>query len=229
MTLVEQKVDVRSDRLKQQPVSGPFRNRLKELDALREREVAERIGNHATAINLHTLEVMWMRADDRIGAGIKNASIDLESSARQDLQVDDFGTLRRLVGIGTGQIDVGAGSPSAGLYNAIARGLKIKIVADKAYSPAGYGATKLVIRKDHVDSGRFKSLADLGANAGKFGGKIYGIEAGNDGNRIIQNKSVRSVFFAPLTADGDPEIRVRCFARFLPPRYYAKAYPLELF
>lgn len=26
MTLVEQKVDVRSDRLKQQPVSGPFRN-----------------------------------------------------------------------------------------------------------------------------------------------------------------------------------------------------------
>lgn len=35
MTLVEQKVDVRSDRLKQQPVSGPFRNRLKELDALR--------------------------------------------------------------------------------------------------------------------------------------------------------------------------------------------------
>ena len=31
-----------------------------------------------------------------------------------------------------------------------------------------------------------KSLADLGANKDKFGGKIYGIEAGNDGNRIIQ-------------------------------------------
>ena len=36
MTLVEkQKVNVRPDRLEQQPVSGPFRNRLKELDALR--------------------------------------------------------------------------------------------------------------------------------------------------------------------------------------------------
>ena len=30
-----------------------------------------------------------------------------------------------------------------------------------------------------------KSLADLGANKDKFEGKIYGIEAGNDGNRII--------------------------------------------
>ena len=63
--------------------------------------------------------------------------------------------------LGTGQIDVGAGSPSAGLYNAIARGLKIKIVADKAYSPAGYAATKLIIRKDLIDSGRVKVLADL--------------------------------------------------------------------
>ncbi len=32
-----------------------------------------------------------------------------------------------------------------------------------------------------------KSLADLGANKDKFDGKIYGIEAGNDGNRIIQS------------------------------------------
>jgi glycine betaine/proline transport system substrate-binding protein len=47
---------------------------------------------------------------------------------------------------------------------------------------AGYG---LVVPKYVADAG-VKSLADLGANAEKFGGKIYGIEAGNDGNRIIQ-------------------------------------------
>lgn len=47
---------------------------------------------------------------------------------------------------------------------------------------AGYG---LVIPQYVADAG-VKSLADLGANAEKFGGKIYGIEAGNDGNRIIQ-------------------------------------------
>ena len=47
---------------------------------------------------------------------------------------------------------------------------------------AGYG---LVVPQYVADAG-VKSLADLGANIDKFGGKIYGIEAGNDGNRIIQ-------------------------------------------
>lgn len=47
---------------------------------------------------------------------------------------------------------------------------------------AGYG---LVVPQYVADAG-VKSLADVGAHADKFGGKIYGIEAGNDGNRIIQ-------------------------------------------
>jgi glycine betaine/proline transport system substrate-binding protein len=47
---------------------------------------------------------------------------------------------------------------------------------------AGYG---LVVPQYVADAG-IKSLADLGPNAEKFGGKIYGIESGNDGNRIIQ-------------------------------------------
>jgi glycine betaine/proline transport system substrate-binding protein len=47
---------------------------------------------------------------------------------------------------------------------------------------AGYG---LVVPQYVADTG-VKSLADLAANADKFSGKIYGIEAGNDGNRIIQ-------------------------------------------
>lgn len=47
---------------------------------------------------------------------------------------------------------------------------------------AGYG---IVVPQYVADAG-VKSLADLSANKDKFGGKIYGIEAGNDGNRIIQ-------------------------------------------
>jgi glycine betaine/proline transport system substrate-binding protein len=46
---------------------------------------------------------------------------------------------------------------------------------------AGYG---LVVPQYVADAG-VKSLADLGANKDKFSAKIYGIEAGNDGNRII--------------------------------------------
>jgi glycine betaine/proline transport system substrate-binding protein len=47
---------------------------------------------------------------------------------------------------------------------------------------AGYG---LVVPQYVADAG-VKSLADVGAHKDQFGGKIYGIEAGNDGNRIIQ-------------------------------------------
>ena len=46
---------------------------------------------------------------------------------------------------------------------------------------AGYG---LVVPQYVADAG-IKTLADLGKNKDKFKGKIYGIEAGNDGNRII--------------------------------------------
>ncbi len=46
---------------------------------------------------------------------------------------------------------------------------------------AGYG----LVVPQYVADGGVKSLTDLGANKDKFSGKIYGIEAGNDGNRII--------------------------------------------
>jgi NitT/TauT family transport system substrate-binding protein len=63
--------------------------------------------------------------------------------------------------LGAGQLDVAGGSPSAGLYNAVARGIGIKIVADKGSTPPGYGYQPLLVRKDLIDSGKFKSLADL--------------------------------------------------------------------
>jgi NitT/TauT family transport system substrate-binding protein len=79
-----------------------------------------------------------------------------------DVKVTDFRSAADMVApLGAGQLDAGAGSASAGLYNAVARGIKIKIVADKASSPPGYGATKILVRKDHVESGRYKEAKDL--------------------------------------------------------------------
>jgi NitT/TauT family transport system substrate-binding protein len=73
-----------------------------------------------------------------------------------------FDSAARMVApLGAGQLDVGAGSASAGLYNAVARGIAIKIVADKGSTPPGYGFSKLLVRKDHLDSGRYRSLKDL--------------------------------------------------------------------
>jgi NitT/TauT family transport system substrate-binding protein len=63
--------------------------------------------------------------------------------------------------IGADQIDVAGGAPAAGLYNAIAQGINMKIVADRATDPPGYGFNVLIVRKDLVTSGRFKTIADL--------------------------------------------------------------------
>src|SRR5262249_25872920 len=79
-----------------------------------------------------------------------------------DVKVTNFRSAADMVApLGAGQIEAGAGSASAGLYNAVARGIKIKIAADKASSPPGYGGTKILVRKDYVESGRYRSLQDL--------------------------------------------------------------------
>src|SRR5713226_3688931 len=74
-----------------------------------------------------------------------------------EVKVANFRSAADMVApLGAGQIEAGAGSASARLYNAVARGIRIKIVADKASSPPGYGGTKILVRKDHVESGRYK-------------------------------------------------------------------------
>ena len=63
--------------------------------------------------------------------------------------------------LGSGEVDVGSGATSAGLYNAYARGIGIKIVADKARNTPGYGFEAILARSDLVDSGKIKSLKDF--------------------------------------------------------------------
>lgn len=48
-------------------------------------------------------------------------------------------------------------------------------------SGAGYG----IVVPNYVAEGGVKTLTDIGKFKDKFDGKLYGIEAGNDGNRII--------------------------------------------
>ncbi len=82
-------------------------------------------------------------------AGIRNELIDFASAAK---------TLPALT---AGELDVSAGAPGAGLFNAIAQGAPFRIVADKGQFRAGTGYAMLIVRKDLVDSGQVKSLRDL--------------------------------------------------------------------
>src|SRR5580700_10917369 len=63
--------------------------------------------------------------------------------------------------LGSGEVNVGSGATSAGLYNAVKRGIGIKIVADKARNAKGYGFAAILVRTDLIDSGKVKSLKDF--------------------------------------------------------------------
>jgi NitT/TauT family transport system substrate-binding protein len=97
-----------------------------------------------------------------------------------DVKLVTFDSAAKMVApLGSGQLEVGGGAPSAGFYNGLTRGLNIKIVADKASTPPGYNYQPLLVRKDLVDSGRYKSFKDL------KGMKIAGSAPGSGSNSAL--------------------------------------------
>jgi NitT/TauT family transport system substrate-binding protein len=78
------------------------------------------------------------------------------------IAVTPFASAARMIApLGTGQLDVGGGTVAAGLYNAVERGIRIRIVADKGSVADGYEFSTLLVRKDLADGGRYRTLADL--------------------------------------------------------------------
>lgn len=63
--------------------------------------------------------------------------------------------------LGTGQLDAGGGALSAGLYNAVARGIDVRVAADLGSDPPGYGFVELLVRSELVHGGRYKTPKDL--------------------------------------------------------------------
>ncbi len=64
--------------------------------------------------------------------------------------------------LATNQIQVGNGAPSAALYNAMSRGVDIRIVADYAHvGPPTDTTLAILVRKDLWDAGSVRSLTDL--------------------------------------------------------------------
>jgi NitT/TauT family transport system substrate-binding protein len=80
-----------------------------------------------------------------------------------DVQYEKLGTVSEMIPLlSTGQIDVGGIVTNAALFNAVARGVDVKLVADKGYisSPANSFAA-IVLRKDLADGGTIRDFKDL--------------------------------------------------------------------
>jgi NitT/TauT family transport system substrate-binding protein len=63
--------------------------------------------------------------------------------------------------LGSGDLDVGAGTVTAGIFNANERDIPIRIVADKGRNTAGQSYQSILLRRELVDSGKVKSYADF--------------------------------------------------------------------
>ena len=129
------------------------------------------IGGAAMAASTFPMPAIGQSTTE-INIGIANSSSDISfflaekkgwfKEERLSIKTLAFNSAANMVvPLGAGHLDIGGGSASAGLYNAVSRGIKLRIVADKASSQPGYGVTKCLISKRHVESGRFKGLRDL--------------------------------------------------------------------
>ena len=80
-----------------------------------------------------------------------------------DVEITDFnnsGAPMTLL-LSKGELDVGAGNITAGLFNAITQGQEFKIVADKGSIDTGKDYLALIVKNEHLSSGRYKGLQDL--------------------------------------------------------------------
>ncbi len=79
-----------------------------------------------------------------------------------DVSLENMGSLaKQIAPLSSGQLDAGFGAISAGLYNAVNRDIPMRVVADKGRNAPGYGYNAILVRKDLIDSGAVKTLADL--------------------------------------------------------------------
>jgi NitT/TauT family transport system substrate-binding protein len=100
-----------------------------------------------------------------------------------DVDFVQFDSAAKMIApLGTGDLDVGGGATSAALYNAVGRGVNIKIVADKAKNSKGFGFQAIMIRKDLV--GTIKSFKDLK-------GRKFAVSAAGNSEAFLVDQAMR--------------------------------------
>ncbi len=94
-----------------------------------------------------------------------------------------------------GQIDVGAIGIASSTFNSVKRGFDVKIVASAAYFPDTNNPTVVLVRKELMDSGKVKTIADLK-------GKKVGV-AGTTGSTgaYLLSKALETAKLKPTDVD----------------------------
>ena len=118
-----------------------------------------------SAISVHAAEVVKTGDLPVISSAALYIAMDKGFFAERGISVETerFASGAKMIApLSTGQLEVATGSPSAGLYNAVAGGMDFRIVADKGQIRPKHSFTGgIVVRKDLLDSGKVKSVKDL--------------------------------------------------------------------
>ncbi len=79
-----------------------------------------------------------------------------------DVKLEPFATsVKMLPVLSNGQLDVATGGIAASLFNGVAQGLPILVVADKGSTAPGFGTNVLLVAKGAWDRGEVRSIKDL--------------------------------------------------------------------
>ena len=79
-----------------------------------------------------------------------------------EVKITNFDSgVKMIAPLGSGELDAATSSGNAALYNAVARGINVKIVVSSGSAPPNYGHNLLIVRKDLIESGRYKKPTDI--------------------------------------------------------------------
>lgn len=78
-----------------------------------------------------------------------------------DVRLTEIRTVQAWPALIAGQLDLNAGTYNAGLMEAIRRGARLRIVADKWHMGTHDRGIAFMVRQELIDSGRFRTLRDL--------------------------------------------------------------------
>jgi NitT/TauT family transport system substrate-binding protein len=115
-----------------------------------------------------------------IGDGPIYIALDRGYFAEVGLDVEDIrfdGATRMMPALASGQLEVAPAAITAGIFNAFARDIDVRMVADRGILIPGFGPSAVVVRQDLWESGAVRTLADLRGRrvgiAGALGGSAF--------------------------------------------------------
>jgi NitT/TauT family transport system substrate-binding protein len=91
-------------------------------------------------------------------------AIDRGYFAEEGIEIEHSrvdGAAQAMPHVATGQLDIAGVTPSSALFNAVGRGLPLRIAADKGHIAPGYSQNTWMLREDLAAAGAVRAWADL--------------------------------------------------------------------